>query len=254
MEHKDKDIDKHNGVNIADDAFYVLPDNDRQDAQNVEDDMVAPSDAGDEASARAAEEGAGTPQPGSPRGRGPLRILLRILVSPVEGWKELRRSALSGDSVAQGCFYPLLALMAAAVFATLFYIPSTSLQTLVVDALILFISYFLGYFCVILVLKTLLPADCREAFDKDFGRELVMMSMSTLSMVQILIELVPFLQPLFVFLPLYTIYLIVKGVKYLRCPAHRETMLMVSVSLLTIGIPPLLQWLLGMMMPAATVG
>ncbi len=236
MEHKEKDIDKYECSSISDDAFYVLADEDEH-SELIENEKESTHSSDMKEKTEDSNE------------FGPLKMLFLTLGSPVEGWKQLRRSRLSAERLAQGCFYPLLALMALATFATLVYIPATPLYDLVVNALIMFISYFLGYFCVILLLKTLLPADCRTPFEKDFGKGFVMLSMSTLSIVQILVDIMPFLQPLLVFLPLYTIYLIVKGVKYLRCPANRNVVLMVTVSLLVIGVPPLLQWIFGMMMP-----
>ena len=185
----------------------------------------------------------------SPEGVNPFILFLKVLFNPVNGWKGLKRANPAPERMAQGCYYPVLAVLALSCFAMLFYVSSTPLQSLLVEALISFISYFLGYFTVIMLLKSFLPADCRRCFDAPFGRNFVMVAMTSLAMVRILIGLVPFFQPVLVFLPLYTIFMIVKGVRFLRCGSNRETLLMVSVSLLTIGVPWLMQWIFVMMIP-----
>ena len=207
-------------------GFYVIPDDETEDQ---------------------AYSGSGNPK--SPEGVNPFILFLKVLFNPVNGWKGLKRANPAPERMAQGCYYPVLAVLALSCFAMLFYVSSTPLQSLLVEALISFISYFLGYFTVIMLLKSFLPADCRRCFDAPFGRNFVMVAMTSLAMVRILIGLVPFFQPVLVFLPLYTIFMIVKGVRFLRCGSNRETLLMVSVSLLTIGVPWLMQWIFVMMIP-----
>ena len=198
-------------------GFYVIPDDETENQ---------------------AYSGSGNPK--SPEGVNPFILFLKVLFNPVNP---------APERMAQGCYYPVLAVLALSCFAMLFYVSSTPLQSLLVEALISFISYFLGYFTVIMLLKSFLPADCRRCFDAPFGRNFVMVAMTSLAMVRILIGLVPFFQPVLVFLPLYTIFMIVKGVRFLRCGSNRETLLMVSVSLLTIGVPWLMQWIFVMMIP-----
>ena len=178
------------------------------------------------------------------------RLLFSVIMNPVEGWKRLKRAKLSSDLFAQSCFYPILAILAISHFSGLFY-ENSPLQNLVVGAFILFLAYFLGFYTVVLFSKLVLPRDCRNIFDTPFGKNFILVALSTLAMIQILIELVPFLQPLFVFFPLYTIYIIVKGVRFLRSPENRSTILMTMLSLLTIGIPELLKWVFSLMIPDA---
>lgn len=184
-----------------------------------------------------------------PEEKRAMILLFKVILSPVEGWKELKRSRISPDKFAQGCYYPLLAIMATSVFAMLFYISNTPIQTLLVEAIISFISFFLGYFTVGVALRMLTPQYYAKAFATDFGNCFVMASMSTLAIVQTLINLLPFIQPVLVFLPLYTIYLIVKGIRFLRIERKHEGAAIAAVSILSIGVPLLLQWIFSMMLP-----
>lgn len=227
--HKDEkpeDVSSHSGQ-TSDDAsgFYVMEDN------------TAPS-------------GQNTLMPSSPEGKSPVRLFLKIILTPVDGWKELKRSKITPDRFAQGCFYPLLALMAVSVFAMLFYVSTTSIQTLLIEAIIAFISFFLGYFIVGVLLRTMTYKDCAKAFSTDFGNCFVMVAMSSLTIVQTLINILPFIQPVLVFLPLYTIYIIVKGVRFLRIETNHEALTIVLISILSIGVPALLHWIFSLMLPA----
>lgn len=187
-------------------------------------------------------------QPGR-KPKSPFRIFLKTLTSPVEGWKELKRSKMKPDDFARGCFYPLLALMAACNFATYFWMPDLGLKSVLINAFSVFISYFLGFFVVMLLLCNAMPRDCRRQLDTDFARCFVMTALASLSLVQTFIECMPILEAVLVFLPLYTIYMIVKGVRLLRCPENRGTLLAISLSVLTIGIPMLLGWALQFITP-----
>ncbi len=179
----------------------------------------------------------------------PWQILIKIVFSPVNGWRELKRSNISADKFAQGCYYQMLALMAISVFAMKFYVSNTPIQILLVEAVSQFISFFLGYFLIKLALKNFLPVDCSKGIETNFGNCFILVVMTTLSFVQLLLNSFPVVQPILVFLPLYTIYLIVKGIRFLRVPQKKEGMLIVVISVLAIASPPLLQWIINLMLP-----
>ena len=138
----------------------------------------------------------------------PLGILLKTMMTPVEGWKALKRARLSTDAFASGCFYPLVAVTA------------------------------------LLAGGLILPRRSRELMHKDIGRQLVMLSMSTLAIFWTLIQIAPMLEPVLVFLPIWTIYLIYKGVRVLRVPEDTATSTTGILCMLVIGCPLLWNWIL----------
>lgn len=188
-----------------------------------------------------------------PKPKSPFAIFLQTLGTPVEGWKELKRSKMKPDDFARGCFYPLLAVMAVCNFVGLFWMPDLGLKNVLIGAFSAFITLFLGYFIVVGLLINVMPRDCCPRLDSDFFRCFVMLALSSLSIVITLIECVPILQPILVFLPLYTIFIIIKGVRLLRCPENRSTLLATAISAAVIGIPLLIGWIIEYINPAQTV-
>ena len=246
----------------ADSAYYVVADDDdkREPTSRAEDKVdsayyvVADGDD-DEVRSEDAEASSGSDSPSAdPQKRKPSawKLFWGVVFSPVQGWKKLRGSKLKADEMAQGCYYQILALMAACNFAELFYVADSKMSAVLIESFILFITFFLSYFVIVLILRGVLPRDCREAFETDFGRNFVLVALATLAGVQISVELLPFLQPLLVFLGLYTVFLIVKGVRFLKAPAERQTMLSVVISILCIGVPIGLQMLFNLMLPKAS--
>lgn len=183
------------------------------------------------------------------RMKSPFLMMLKILSNPVEGWKDIRRANLTVEDAQQKCFYPLLAIMAICKFAGLYYSPSSTLTDLTVEALTSFVGLFAGYFCIILLLKLLLPGKGGEIFDTDFGKVFVIMSLSTLSLFFALTELLQMLWAILIFLPLWTVYSVCKGIRFLNFPEDRTVRSTTILCLLIVGVPELIQWGLEEVLP-----
>ncbi len=90
----------------------------------------------------------------------------------------------------------------------------------------------------------MLPSKSRDIIKKDIGKQFVMLAMSSLAIFWIFIQIMPMLEPVLVFLPLWTIYLIYKGVRILRVPEEVENSTTGLLCMLIIGIPVLWNWVL----------
>ncbi|MDE6296562.1 MAG: hypothetical protein K2L89_01840, partial [Muribaculaceae bacterium] len=101
-------------------------------------------------------------------------------------------------------------------------------------------------FTIILLCGLLLPKAASNVFKKDIGKEFVMMNMSTLALFFTAMNLFPMIDAVLVFLPIWTIYLIYKGVKILRVPAEIESRTKIVLTFLMIGVPLLWEWLVGL--------
>lgn len=191
---------------------------------------------------------------GGDGGGNPVAILLmfRTLLTPVDGWKALKRVHFSPDKFASACFYPLTALASVSQFAELLYGADTPLSTLIVSALRVFMSFFLGYFLILLVGKVLIKGS-KSVFDSEFGKIFVMDSLSSLAVFYSLILFLPMLEPVLVFLPLWTIYAICRGVRFLRLPSDSVTIATCLLSLIIIGMPLVVGWLFSLVIPIQTV-
>lgn len=173
----------------------------------------------------------------------------RILLSPVEGWKQFKRLKLSPEKCNSVLLFPALALCAVVTFISAFVWQNADLQKALPMALEQFCSYFFAYFCVLILAKPLLPKDVRELFDKPFGKNFIAVAMTSLILFEVLLSILPMLQPVLVFLPLWTIFIICRGTRILGVPAELQTQTDTILSILVIGLPLAINWLFSFVIP-----
>lgn len=173
----------------------------------------------------------------------PLLMLLQILVTGTAGWKQLRRSRLTPEQTATGCFYPILALVSACKFTDWLYLPEFILSETIIKAFSIFIAFFLSYFAVQVVCRWLFPHDAKAKTDTHYFKHVVQYALSSLALFLLPAELVPVLEPLTEFLPIWTAFIITKGTRFLRLPQEHENRCMVTLVVITIAMPYILIWL-----------
>lgn len=176
-------------------------------------------------------------------------LLFRIMFNPVEGWKQLRRSHVTIDKIQSGCFYPILAFLAISVFADYFYSVNIGLSQLVTEAVVTFVAFFFGYFCIQMVLSWILPKDMALKFEEPFGKEYLSISLSTLALFSIITNLLPMLWPILIFLPIWSLYLMFKGIRFFHFEPNQEMKFFVLSGASVIGVPLLIEWALNTILP-----
>lgn len=174
-----------------------------------------------------------------------LLILLKILFSGTIGWKELRRSRLKADDTAAGCFYPMAALVSVCRFADCFNHPDFSLTDTLTGAVAIFVSFFFSYFGVQILCRWLFPADIKDRVETPYFKQLIQYALSSLALFWIPAEIVPVLEPLTAFLPLWTVFILTKGMRFLRIPHRHEIKTTVALVASTIALPYLILWICG---------
>lgn len=211
----------NNGGQEDDDMLYSLDDDENDDSfdNNDQDDNEAKN------------------------GKASLKILFKIMFSPVEGWKELKRKKISPDNFATSLFYPIAGIAAIFKFVTYFYDSSQSLNQLLIGAVTIFISFFFGYFLIIILSNIIMPKSIKDISKRDDGRNFILACLTTLALFYAVGELLPMLEPVLVFLPLWTIYLIFRGIKILKMDVNKEATATVIMSILIIGVPVACGWL-----------
>lgn len=218
--------------NSADDlAVYPKTEDDEEDDE--EDDDAVEDDDETESEEEVAE-----------KGHSPSGVLLKTMLTPVEGWKELKRARFKTEDFAAGCFYPLAALAAVSECASLFFEANKSISDWAMDGLATFITFFFGYFTILAAGSVILPKKSRDFLKKDIGKQFVMLNLSTLAIFWVFIQAIPMIEPVLVFLPIWTIYLIFKGVRVLRIPSEVENSTTGYLCMFMIGIPVLWNWIM----------
>lgn len=173
-----------------------------------------------------------------------LILLIEVLLNPSEGWKKIRRQKVRAERVQQCCFYPLLALLAVSSFADKIYTPRLPLSDVIIGGVSAFISFFFGYFCVVIALKFLLKHNFENPTSENWIKVYVMYNLSSLVIFITLINFLPMLWAVLIFLPLWTVYITCRGAKFLKIPDSRKIIMTTAVCILIVGIPMLLDYLL----------
>ncbi|MCH5238116.1 MAG: hypothetical protein J1E95_10020 [Muribaculaceae bacterium] len=179
----------------------------------------------------------------------PFRLMLKVMFAPVQGWKTLRREAATPEFFQTGCFYPLLALLALSQFADFFYSSRITLSSVITAGVIAFVSYFFGYFSVLSFLRIVFPKEIGEYFENNYGKVYIMLSMSTLVLFSIFTNLLPMLWPVLIFLPLWTIYIMYRGIRFFKLPESYTLKFTIFSCVSVIGFPLLIDWALNALLP-----
>lgn len=181
--------------------------------------------------------------------RSAFGLLFSIMFNPVEGWKRLRRSKASIEELQAGCFYPLLAILAVSTFSEYIYSVNVNLQSVISNAVVTFVAFFFGYFCIQMVLSWFLPKDVVKKFEEKFGKEYLIIALSSLALFSVFTNVLPMLWPILIFLPIWTLYLMFKGVRFFKFPANQEMKFFLISGVAVIGIPVLIDWILKSILP-----
>lgn len=179
------------------------------------------------------------------------KCFLKLFYSPTAAWHKIALTGLNSDLVARTVLYPLIALSSALEFLRIIYNTHATVAPVLQTAVITFISWFAGYFCVVLAAQNICGATVKKVIDSACGKTFVMMCMATLVVFYIIYELIPILEPLIVFTPLYTIFLITKGVAISGIEEDKTLKVSAWFAVLIIGIPIVIQQIFETIMPQA---
>lgn len=172
----------------------------------------------------------------------PFFLLLGILMTGTAGWKDLRRTRLKPEQTAAGCFYPLIALASVCRFADWFYLPDFNLSNTLISAASVFASFFFSYFAVQVVCRWLFPLSAKAKTETPYFKLIVQYALASLALFWIPAEILPILEPLTVFLPIWTAFIITKGIRFLLLPEQYHNRCMVTIVVTVIVMPYLFMW------------
>ncbi len=175
--------------------------------------------------------------------------LLKGILSPAEGFKDIKRSKITAEKFAADCFYPLIALAAVSNFAALFYNEDSTIVSCLTAGIITFITFFFGYFTVLLCGRWLLEAEMRERMSTNYAKNFVMSCTCSLIVCYTIYNIFPMLGPVVSLMPIWTIYLVNRGATYLGKNNNSAMRTKVILSFLIIFAPLMWNWLFGEILP-----
>lgn len=178
-----------------------------------------------------------------PKHGSPFTLLFEILFTGTAGWKNLRRARFTPEQTAAGCFYPLVALAAVCRFCEWFYIPEFNLSVTLISAASVFASFFFSYFAVQVVCNWVFPIAAKSKTETPYFKLMVQYALASLALFWIPGEIYPILEPITVFLPIWTAFIITKGIRFLRLPEKHVNRCMVTIVLTVIVMPYIFMWI-----------
>lgn len=247
------EVDSDSG---EDDSFYILDDEEYDDYSSEEvyppeeedsDDVDYEADANDdEADDKDSDKEAEAEK--TPKTQSPFLLLVKMMLNPVTGWKEIRRANMPPDELSRRCFYPLLAIAAASCFIELLYDSSKTVSDCMVLAVSVFSSAFFGNFLIQILAKASLPEKLKKLTETRYFKDYIIYCLSTLAIFFILFTALPMISPVLVFLPLWTIYLAIRGARFFRFPKEKSNLLKTLFCLYIIGAPVAIFWVFDMIL------
>ncbi|MDE6010288.1 MAG: hypothetical protein K2F87_02420, partial [Muribaculaceae bacterium] len=166
----------------------------------------------------------------------PWKLLFEMMINPVEGWKKIRRASTTVDDVANEMFYPLMVLAAISCYGECIWRAGIGFQQATINGVKTIVSFFFGYFLVMLMIRLCFPKiHGEEVIESDFGKKFVMFNISTLALFYILYDCFPMIGPVLVFLPIWTIYLVLRGSRFFMLPASKAPLFRTLLCVFIVG-------------------
>ena len=170
-------------------------------------------------------------------------LMPKVLVAPASGWEKVRKEGPSPEVAVIRFLLPFCLLAGGADFFRLLYEVQLVFSDLLVEAVITFCSFFLGYYVSLVLLKLFLPRESKEFPVTRYGRLLVIGSTVSLAIFHILYVALPMFDFLIEFFPLWTVFLIYKGTASGCFEEERHAFSMGVVCVVVICSPVLIKWI-----------
>ena len=216
--------------------YYSLPE--EEEAAVTGDTDPAPAESHDDAETTAKQNS------GRQRtSKNPVWLLIKLMLGPVEGWRAIRRSKLSARAFEFGCFFPLILIAGLSSIADFMHNSATTAASALVKGITTAVAFILTYYGTAILCEIVLPQKVRKALRSSFGSIFIMAVISPLVLASIIGSWMPILVPATFFMPIFSIYLIVKGVKSLRIPADTHYRTIAWVSFASIGLTMLFKYI-----------
>ncbi len=216
--------------------YYSLPE--EEDATATGDANPSPAESHEDAETTAKKH-----TDRQPTSKNPVWLLIKLLFGPVEGWKAIRRSKLSARGFEFGCFFPLILIAGLSCIADFIHNSAATTSSVLTNSITTAVAFLLTYYGTAILCEIMLPQKVCKALRTGFGNIFIMAVISPLVLASIIGSWAPILEPAMFFMPIFSIYLIVKGVKFLRIPADTHYKTIAWVSLGTIGLTILFKYI-----------
>lgn len=163
--------------------------------------------------------------------------LFLLLVSPSNGWNEIKKFKVPKDIMLAKVFYPIIAVVAISSFAKYFYDPGHALAYYIQNSVICIVKYFFGYLTANYLLCSLYPNLSDDTINSNRLNTFIIYIYSLLAIIGVLNNILNNFV-FFEILPLYIIFIVWQGISYLKIETSVPKF--VIIASLAILVPPVL--------------
>lgn len=168
-----------------------------------------------------------------------LKYLFQLTLSPRHGWEDIERGDEDAERLLSAGYYPLIALTALSVFATMLFHRHAEFLTLFVDMVVWFVAYFAGYFFGVFLLSVFLEPMLKGRYDDNRCRTFTVYVLGLSALITLVCNFLPVTPLLLFFLPCYVALVEWKGVEYMGIIPQKTGLFMI-LAILGILVPPYL--------------
>lgn len=178
------------------------------------------------------------------------KAVFTAIAMPASGWKLIKERMVTPEAVAMKFLLPVSILAAGSVFFGLIYDVSVHFTDLLVDMVVTFFTFFLGYYISILIARIFMPAADRGFPMTDYGRKMASVSVGTLALINILYNAVPLFDFIIEFFPLWLVYMLYKAMNLADIDRNKSTYSLGVMCVSVICSPILIEWFFSLFTPA----
>ena len=166
------------------------------------------------------------------------------MTMPTLGWENALQRGPRPEIAVLRFLLPLSLLSAGSEFFSMLYQVQLNFTTVLVSSVITFCSFFLGYYLALVFAKIFLPKDARDFPSTSYGKLMTMIGIGTLAFFHILMMALPMFDFIIEFFPLWTIFIIFRGMKMVVVSAEKQMISLAVMCMVIICSPVLVEWFL----------
>lgn len=170
-----------------------------------------------------------------------FKELLQVVISPRQGWHDAEKAAAPVHYLLTQGYIPFITIVSLSAFCPLIYRSSATASACLLDAIGIFVRYFLGYFAGIFLLGFLAGrlTSASESPSAEKTDRIVLYTLATLALLTLASKLCPVELALLRMLPLYVVYVIWEASWHMLVPADRR-LIFLGVTFISCVTPLLL--------------
>ncbi len=151
-----------------------------------------------------------------------LRNIIQLILSPAHGWEEISYEGDSAERLAARGMYPLMAIVAVSEFAQGIYAKTIELGALLQSAIAQFCSLLAAYYIGVALFDVFIGRMSTSEVSANKIRTIAIYTVSLLSLIQIIENLVPIEIIILRFLPAFVAIVLWRAKAYLSISKEKE--------------------------------